>query len=60
MLDDGQTFLDPSDRRLGFGHLSPYLEGTPAVVHGKKPEVVTLPETAFQESIAVWKRARLD
>ncbi len=56
MLDDGRTFLDPSDRRLGFGHLSPYLEGTPAVVHHKKPEVVALPETAFAEST---RQARL-
>ena len=56
MLDDGQTFLDPSDRRLGFGHLSPHLEGTQAVVHHKKPEIVTLPETAFDHNA---RQARL-
>ncbi len=57
VLDDGETFLDPSDRSLGFGQLSPYLEGTPALIHQKKPEIVTLPESAFDQNL---RRARLE
>ena len=48
----GETFfLDPSDRRLGFGHLSPGLEGTPALLfHPRKPEIIRLPVTPWQEN----------
>ncbi len=46
-----QVFLDPSDRRLGFGHLSPGLEGTEALLfHPRKPEVIRLPVTPWQEN----------
>lgn len=50
---DGETvYLDPSDRRLAFGHLPPYLEGTRAIVHDrKKPEEITLPERPFEENL---------
>ncbi|MEM7351376.1 MAG: DUF3857 domain-containing protein [Acidobacteriota bacterium] len=49
-IDGAPVYLDPSDRRLGFGHLSPYYEGTPAVLHAKKPEVITLPVTPHEQS----------
>jgi hypothetical protein len=60
MLDlDGQrTFLDPTDRALGFGQLRSVYEGTPAlVVDAKKPEGVVLPEAAFDHNL---RRAELD
>ncbi len=45
----GETvFLDPTDRRLGFGALPPGLEGTEALLyHPRKPEVIRLPVTPF-------------
>ncbi len=44
-------FLDPSDRRLGFGHLPPGLEGTDALLyHPRKPEVIRLPVTPWQDN----------
>ncbi len=48
----GETvFLDPSDRRLGFGYLPPGLEGTEALLyHSRKPEVIQLPVTPWQEN----------
>ncbi len=48
----GETlFLDPSDRRLGFGHLPPGLEDTEALLyHPRKPEVIRLPVTPWQEN----------
>jgi transglutaminase-like putative cysteine protease len=60
MLDlDGQrTFLDPTDRALGFGHLRPGYEGTPALIHDrKKPEGIVLPETPFEQNL---QRAEVD
>lgn len=44
------VYLDPCDPRAGFGHLAPYHEGMPALVLRRKPEVVTLPETAWEEN----------
>ena len=52
-----RVFLDPGDRRLGFGSLSPYTEGTSAVLHGKKPEIITLPVTPFENNL---RRAQVD
>ncbi|HVR94975.1 MAG TPA: DUF3857 domain-containing protein [Thermoanaerobaculia bacterium] len=49
-VDGTRVFLDPSDRTLGFGRLAPGLEGTAALVYdSKKPEVITLPETTFDQ-----------
>lgn len=47
----GETvFLDPSEPGLAFGRLASDYEGTPAVVfHPRKPEVITLPTTAYTE-----------
>lgn len=51
-LDGKTVYLDPSDRRLAFGHLPPYLEGTRAMVHDrKKPEEIQLPERPFEENL---------
>lgn len=60
MLDlDGQrTFLDPTDRALGFGQLRADYEGTPAlVVDVKKPEGIVIPEAPFERNL---RRAELD
>jgi hypothetical protein len=48
----GETvFLDPSDRRLGFGQPPPGLEGTEALLfHPRKPEVIRLPVTPWQDN----------
>ncbi|MEO8360152.1 MAG: DUF3857 domain-containing protein [Vicinamibacteria bacterium] len=52
------VFLDPVDRSLGYGRLSPYYEGTVAIVHdAKKPETITLPITSF---ITHTRYAKLD
>ncbi|MEM7585208.1 MAG: DUF3857 domain-containing protein [Acidobacteriota bacterium] len=56
-LDGERHFLDPGDRRLGFGQISPYYENTPAVLHGKKPEVIQLPATPFEKNL---RRAKVD
>ncbi len=49
-IDGARVFLDPSDQSLGFGRLAPGLEGTPALVYDrKKPEVITLPDTTFEQ-----------
>lgn len=49
-IDGARLFLDPSDQSLGFGRLAPGLEGTPALVYDrKKPEVITLPDTTFEQ-----------
>ncbi len=49
-LGGERVFLDPTDRRLGAGRLSPYNEGTPAILHGKKPEIITLPVTPYEDN----------
>lgn len=50
-LDGQRVFLDPEDRELGFGHLRPDVEGTRAVIPDRKrPEVVTLPETPWEQN----------
>lgn len=48
----GETvFLDPTDRRLGFGFLAPGLEDTEALLyHPRKPEVIRLPVTPFESN----------
>ena len=57
-LDGKRILLDPSDRDLGFAALSPWYEGTPALLADpKKPEIITLPETPAAEST---RRAALD
>ncbi len=51
-LDGQEFFLDPSDRCLGFGQLPPGLEGTQALVyHPRKPRVITLPVTPFEDNV---------
>lgn len=48
---DGQVlYLDASDRRLGFGRLSPVQEGTEAIVLDQPPRRVTLPKTPAEDS----------
>lgn len=43
-LDGERTYLDPLDRSLGFGQLSPGYEGMPALLYDdRKPEVIQLP-----------------
>ncbi len=45
-LDGRRVFLDPGDRRLGFGRLAPTSEGTRALVLDRdRPQVITLPES---------------
>ena len=57
--DGGERlFLDPSNRRLGFGHVSPLQEGTEALLFDKKkPEVITLPRRPFEDNL---RRAKLE
>ncbi|HEX3130912.1 MAG TPA: DUF3857 domain-containing protein [Thermoanaerobaculia bacterium] len=56
---DGQRFyLDPSDRALAFGRIRSGYEGMPALIFDpKKPEMVVLPETPFDQND---RRAVLD
>ncbi len=57
-LGGERVVLDPSDRRLGFGQLSPGYEGTKALLHAKKqPEEITLPARSCEENA---RRAVLD
>lgn len=49
-INNEPVYLDPNDQRIGFGALSPFYEGMPAVVLSKKPEVVTLPTSAWEEN----------
>jgi hypothetical protein len=57
-LDGQRYYLDPSDRALAFGRIRSGYEGTPAIlVDPKKPEVVILPETPFDQND---RRARID
>ncbi len=57
-LDGEEVFLDPTDRRLGFARLSPFVEGTEALLFDrKKPEVITLPRQSFDDNV---RRAVLD
>lgn len=47
-IDGEAVFLDPFDHGLGFGRISPYYEGTEALIFDKKaPEVVALPRQPF-------------
>lgn len=50
-LDGQETWLDPSDRRLALGHLSPLNEGTKALVLSDPPEIVDLPISAPSENM---------
>lgn len=56
---DGETvFLDPSEPSLAFGRLAPDYEGTQALLfHPRKPEVITLPTTPFEDH---QRRAKVD
>ncbi|HEY0514716.1 MAG TPA: DUF3857 domain-containing protein [Thermoanaerobaculia bacterium] len=57
-LDGQRTYLDPSDRALGFGHLRAGYEGSPALIHDpKKPEGVVLPAAPFDQNL---ERAEID
>jgi len=49
----GRTvFLDPCDRELAFGQLSPSMQGVPAmIVRRKKPEWITTPLIPAKESL---------
>lgn len=50
-LEGQRTFLDPSDRSLGFGRLSPYVEGMPALLYDRaSPEIVELPKTPYTDN----------
>ena len=50
-IDGQRVFLDPADRTMGFGRISPDLEGTPAlIVDRKNPETITLPTSPFEQS----------
>lgn len=51
-LDGEALYLDPSDRTLAAGQLSPATEGTQAVLfHAKKPEILTLPQSAAADNV---------
>ncbi len=56
-LDGERLFLDPADRSLGFGRLAPHHQGTPALLLGKKPEVISLPRSPFDQNR---RRAEID
>jgi transglutaminase-like putative cysteine protease len=57
-IDGQRVFLDPEDRALSFGHLQPGYEGTNALLYdARKPEIITLPETPFDQNV---RRARLE
>jgi hypothetical protein len=57
-IDGQRVFLDPMDRSLGFGRLSPGLEGTQALLYDPKtPEVITLPASQFDENL---RQARVE
>ena len=57
-LDGQRLFLDPADRRLGFGHLAPSFEGMPALLYdAKRPQRVEIPLSPAAESARL---ARLD
>lgn len=46
-LGGESMLLDPNDRGLGFGQLTPGFEGMPALIYAqRKPQIVTLPATA--------------
>jgi transglutaminase-like putative cysteine protease len=50
-LEGQRIFLDPSDRSLAFGRLSPFVEGMPALLYDRAtPEIVKLPETPYKDS----------
>jgi len=49
--DGRRTFLDPGDRRIACGRLSPTSEGTRALVFDRdRPEIITLPESPAASS----------
>jgi hypothetical protein len=51
-VDGEHVYLDPYDRGLAFGRLSPYYESTEALLFDKKkPEVVTLPRQPFDHNL---------
>ncbi len=57
-IDGQQVFLDPTDSTLCFGRLQPGYEGTEALLFdARKPEIVTLPETPFDQNV---RRAQVD
>jgi transglutaminase-like putative cysteine protease len=50
-IDGQRVFLDPADRTMGFGRISPDLEGTSAlIVDRKNPETIKLPTSPFEQS----------
>ncbi|HEY3566306.1 MAG TPA: DUF3857 domain-containing protein [Thermoanaerobaculia bacterium] len=57
-LDGKAVYLDPSDRSLGFGHLRPGYEGSPALLcDAEKPVSLVLPAAAHEQNL---RRAELD
>ena len=57
-LGGERTFLDPTDRALGFGQLRAGYEKTTALIYDpKKPETIVLPEIPFDHNL---KRAEVD
>jgi transglutaminase-like putative cysteine protease len=57
-LDGQRVFLDPADRTLSFGAISPDLEGTTALlVDRKTPEVITLPTQTYEKNL---RQARVE
>jgi transglutaminase-like putative cysteine protease len=57
-IDGKRVFLEPADRRLGFGRLSSGLEGMPALLFStQSPEIVRLPATPFEENL---RRAKVE
>lgn len=50
-VDGEKVYLDPGDGDLAFGGLTPYVEGTAAMVMDKKePEMVTLPRRTYENN----------
>jgi hypothetical protein len=57
-VDGRQFYLDPVDRRVGFGRLPPYYAGTQGLLfHRKNPRIVDLPQAPHDANL---RRAVVD
>lgn len=57
-LDGQRVFLDPSDRDLAFGHLTPGVEGMPALLYDRAaPQIIALGEAPYTDNV---RRAKVD